>query len=180
VFRAPRVNDVRLLLMMDVGGTMQPHAHLVERLFSAAYASRHLKDFRFYFFHNCVYAKLYQDEWLQEPLPTLQVMREIDSRYKLVIVGDASMAPSELISPWGALYRDEMTPTPGREWLQKLADHFPRTAWINPEPPGNWRWGTASMIRQMFPMFHLSIDGLDAAVHALVGHRGQAARAGLT
>lgn len=175
IFRAPRVNNVRLLLMMDVGGTMEPYAHLVERLFSAAYASRHLKDFRFYFFHNCIYAKLYEDEWLQEPTPTVQVMRELDSRYKLVIVGDASMAPTELASPWGQLYRDEMGPVSGHEWLQKLAEHYTRTVWINPEPTGNWRWGTAAAIGRIFPMFHLSIDGLEDAVHALVGHRGQVA-----
>ncbi len=177
VFRAPRVNDVRLLLLMDVGGTMEPYAHLVERLFSAAYASRHLKDFRHYFFHNCVYARLYQDEWLREPVPTLQVLREIDQRYKLVIVGDASMAPTELVSPWGALYRDELNPTSGQEWLEKLAGHFSRCAWINPEPSGNWRWGTAAAIGRIFPMYHLSIDGLDAAVQALVGARGAARRA---
>ena len=180
VFRAPRVNDVRLILLMDVGGTMEPYAHLVERLFSAAYASRHLKDFRYYFFHNCVYARLYQDEWLREPVPTLQVMREVDQRYKLVIVGDASMAPTELVSPWGALYHDEMNPTSGQEWLQKLADHFSRSAWINPEPRANWRWGTAAAISRMFPMFHLSIDGLDGAVQALVGARGAARTAAIT
>ncbi|MBW2262094.1 MAG: VWA domain-containing protein [Deltaproteobacteria bacterium] len=182
VFRAPRINDVRLLLLMDVGGTMEPHAHLVERLFSAAFASRHLKDFRYYFFHNCVYAKLYQDEWLREPVSTLQVLREVDQRYKLVIVGDASMAPTELVSPWGALYRDEMNPTSGQEWLEKLAGHFSRSVWINPEPPGNWRWGTTAAIGRMFPMHHLSIDGLDGAVQTLVGARGaaRAAAANLT
>jgi uncharacterized protein with von Willebrand factor type A (vWA) domain len=174
IFRAPRINNVRLLLMMDVGGTMEPYAHLVERLFSAAYASRHLKDFRFYFFHNCVYAKLYEDEYLQEPIPTVQVMRELDSRYKLVIVGDASMAPTELASPWGQLYRDEVGPVSGNEWLDRLSEQYARAVWINPEPPGNWRWGTAAAIGRIFPMFHLSIDGLDDAVQSLVGPRGVA------
>jgi uncharacterized protein with von Willebrand factor type A (vWA) domain len=171
IFRAPRVNLTRLLLLMDVGGTMEPHSHLVEMLFSAAYASRHLKDFRYYFFHNCVYARLYEDDRLEEPVPTLHVLRLLDPRTKLVIVGDASMAPSELLSPWGALYHDEMDPAPGREWLERLAARFPRAAWINPEPPVNWQWGTAAMIGRIFPMHHMSIEGVDAAVRALVGAR---------
>jgi len=182
VFRAPRVNDVRLLLVMDVGGTMEPYTHLVERLFSAAHASRHLRDFRYYFFHNCVYAKLYRDEYLHEPVPTTQVLREIDDRYKLVLVGDASMAPSELLSPHGALYHDEMDPLPGRDWLRRLADRFPRAAWLNPQPPASWTWGTTPVIAGMFPMYHLSVDGLEGAVRALVGARGERVRrtAGLT
>ena len=151
---------------------MDPHTHLVERLFSAAHASRHLKDFRFYFFHNCIYARLYADEWLREPVPTHDVMRELDGRYKLVLVGDASMAPSELVAPWGALYREELGPRTGHEWLLSLAEHFPRAVWINPEPEPNWRWGTAAAIRRIFPMFPLTIDGLEEAVHSLVTTRG--------
>jgi hypothetical protein len=174
VFRAPRINNVRLLLCMDVGGTMDPYTHLVERLFSAAHASRHLRDFRFFFFHNCIYAKLYADEWLREAVPTVQVMRELDDRYKLVVVGDAAMAPSELVSPWGALYREELDPRPGRDWLLMLANHFPRAVWLNPEPPPNWRWGTAAAIRRIFPMYPLTLDGLEDAVRALVATRPHA------
>jgi hypothetical protein len=169
IFRAPRINDVKLLLLMDVGGSMEPYSHLVERLFSAAHASRHLKDFRFFFFHNCVYGKLYADGWLQEPLPTSDVLRRLDDRYKLLLVGDASMAPSELMQPWGALYGYEADPDAGRDWLLRLARRYPRAAWLNPETPEAWRYGTASAIRRIFPMFPLTLDGLDAAVRALVG-----------
>jgi hypothetical protein len=158
---------------MDVGGTMEPHAHLVERLFSAAFASRHLKDFRYHFFHNCIYAKLYTDEWLREPIPTVHVLRKLDDRYKLVIVGDASMAPSELVAPWGALYRDELDTKPGIEWLEMLARHFPRSVWINPSPRPNWRWGTGAAISRIFPMYPLTIDGLEAAIKSLVTTRQQ-------
>ncbi len=171
VFRSPRVNDVRLLLLMDVGGTMEPHAHLVERLFSAAHASRHLKDFRYHFFHNCVYGKLYTDDDLREWVPLHDAVADLDPRWKLVIVGDAAMAPSELVSPWGALYHDEMEAVPGRDRLLALARRFPRAAWLNPDPPGNWEWGTAAAIRSIFPMYQLTIDGVEAAVRALVGGR---------
>ncbi|MBI5499895.1 MAG: VWA domain-containing protein [Deltaproteobacteria bacterium] len=171
IFRAPRINDVKLLLMMDVGGSMEPYAQLVEHLFSAAHASRHLKDFRFYFFHNCVYGKIYQDNWLQEGVRTGDVMRLLDDRYKLLLVGDASMAPSELMDPWGALYRYENDPEAGRDWLLRLARRWPRAAWLNPEPPQAWRYGTASVIGRIFPMYPLTLDGLDAAIRALVGVR---------
>jgi uncharacterized protein with von Willebrand factor type A (vWA) domain len=173
ILRAPRINDVKLLLLMDVGGSMEPYAQLAERLFSAAHASRHLKDFRFWFFHNCVYGKLYQDVWLQEGVKTGDVMKKLDDRYKLLLVGDASMAPSELVDPWGALYRYESDPEPGRDWLLRLARRFPRSAWLNPEPPEAWRYGTAAAIKRIFPMYPLTLDGLDAAVRALVGARKQ-------
>lgn len=171
VFRAPRVNNVRLLLLMDVGGSMEPYAHLVERLFSAAHASRHLKDFRYFFFHNCPYGKLYRDGWLQQPVRTTDVLRSYDDRYKLLLVGDAAMAPSELLEPWGALYGYEADPEPGRDWLLRLARRWPRCAWLNPEPPEAWRYGTAAAIRRILPMYPLTLDGLDAAVRALVGAR---------
>jgi hypothetical protein len=171
VFRAARINNVRLLLLMDVGGTMVPYAHLVERLFSAAHASRHLRDFRHYCFHNCVYGRLYLDGGLTRPAPTRDMMRELDGRYRLLIVGDASMAPSELMSSWGALYNDDMDETPGREWLVRLARRFPRAAWLNPEPPSAWEYGTAAEIRRIFQMFPLTLNGLDDAISTLVGGR---------
>jgi uncharacterized protein with von Willebrand factor type A (vWA) domain len=174
LFRAPRVNNVRLLLLMDVGGSMEPYAQLVEQLFSAAHASRHLKEFRYLFFHNCVYGKLYLDGWLREPVPTGDVLRQLDDRYKLLLVGDASMAPSELLEPWGAIYYSEADPDSGRQWLLRLARRFPRAAWLNPESPASWRYGTEAVIRRIFPMHQLTIDGLDAAIKALVGVRKQA------
>ncbi len=171
MFRSPRINNVRLLLLMDVGGTMEPYTHLVESLFSAAHASRHLRDFRPYFFHNCIYARLYEDEWLREPVPTREVIRKLDSHYRLVIVGDAAMAPTELVSPYGALYQDEMDVRSGHDWLCVLASHFERSVWLNPDPEGNWRWGTAAAIGRIFPMFPLTIDGLERAIRALVAAR---------
>jgi uncharacterized protein with von Willebrand factor type A (vWA) domain len=174
VFRAPRKNDVRLLLLMDVGGTMDPYFEPVSRLLTALHEERGLRDFRAYYFHNCVYDHVYTRARLarEDATPTGDLFRQLDARWKVVIVGDAAMHPNELLRPWGGIDPRTTTPTPGIAWLQRILDHFDRCVWVNPDPSDAWAgYQTVQTVRRLFPMFHLSVDGLTEAVQSLVGSR---------
>ncbi|HVP30929.1 MAG TPA: VWA domain-containing protein [Myxococcota bacterium] len=174
VFRAPRKNDVRLLLLMDVGGTMDPYYEPVSRLLTALHEERGLRDFQAYYFHNCVYDHVYRSARLArtDALPTADVLRKLDGRWKVAFVGDAAMHPNELLSPHGGIDPRITTATAGITWLQRIAHHFERCVWINPDPPDAWEgYQTSRVVKRLFPMFHLSVDGLGEAVQALVGSR---------
>ena len=169
VFGPPRRNKIRLLLLIDVGGSMDPHTVLCERLFSAAHAANHFKKFESRFFHNCVYEKLYTDisRWTGEQ--TKDVLNRIDEKWSVVLVGDAWMSPYELTYSGGAIdyYHDNVDT--GLTWLQRLRLRCPKSVWLNPEPKRIWNAPTIRMIRQVFPMFPLTIDGLTDAVDVLRG-----------
>ena len=173
VFRPPRRNDVRLLLLMDVGGTMDPYYEPVSQLLTALHEERGLRDFQPYYFHNCVYDHLFTQARMlrNDAVPTGDVLRRLDGRWKVVIVGDAAMHPAELLQPNGNIDPRRTAPTPGIEWLHRIATHFDRSVWVNPEKPAYWDAQTAQLIRRIFPMYHLSVDGLSDAVRALVGAR---------
>ena len=174
VFRAPRRNDVRLLLLMDVGGTMDPYFEPVSRLLTALHEERGLREFRPYYFHNCVYDHVYARARLTraDAIPTGDLLRRLDERWKLAIVGDAAMHPSELLDAHGGINPHATSPTPGIAWLHRLVSHFDRAVWINPDEQGIWdQTYTTRLVRRLFPMFHLSVDGLGDAVQALVGAR---------
>jgi uncharacterized protein with von Willebrand factor type A (vWA) domain len=174
VFRAPRKNDVRLLLLMDVGGTMDPWVDSMSQLLTALHEERGLRAFEPYYFHNCVYDHLYTKARMlsADALPTADLLRRLDDRWKLVVVGDAAMHPSELLEAYGNIDPRRHAQTPGIEWLKRLADHFDRAVWVNPEPPREWDYvQTTRVIKKLFPMFHLSVDGITDAVKALVGAR---------
>lgn len=174
VFRPPRRNDVRLLLLMDVGGTMDPYFEPVSQLLTALHEERGLREFQPYYFHNCVYDHVYSRARLTraDAVPTGDVLRRLDERWKLAIVGDAAMHPSELLEPHGGINPHNTSPTPGVAWLHRLASHFARAVWINPDERELWdQTYTARLIRRVFPMFHLSVDGLGDAVQTLVGAR---------
>ncbi len=174
VFRAPRKNDVRLLLLMDVGGTMDPYYEPVSQLLTALHEERGLREFQPYYFHNCVYDYVYASARMlrSDAIPTGDVLRRLDSRWKLAIVGDGAMHPAELLEPYGGIDPRVTTPTPGVAWLQKLAAHFDRSVWLNPELPEEWEhWATTRVVQRLFPMYTLSVDGLTEAVQALVGAR---------
>lgn len=173
VYRPRRRNNVRLLLLMDVGGSMTPHARLVSRLFSAANASSHFRDLRHFYFHNCVYERVYEEASFASPMKVSEMLRTFSSEYKLVIVGDACMHPAELLQPGGAIHFWEMNHRPGLDWLTTLADHFPRRIWLNPDSPRLWRHVTVRTIRRLFPMFPLTVQGLEEGVAALVKGRSQ-------
>ena len=164
VFRAPRKNEVKLLLLADVGGSMNPHTELTSRLFSAAHKAHHFKAFKAYYFHNCPYETLYSDMARRKGESTLQVLANLDRTWRCFIVGDAAMAPPELTQPGGCInyfhYNDEA----GITWLQRIREALPRTAWLNPDNPRWWGSYTTQLIGQLFPMYPLTLDGLNDAV----------------
>ena len=181
VFRPERRNNVRLLLLMDVGGTMDPFFDPVSRLLTALHEERGLREFRAFYFHNCIYENVYEDAWLfqDSSVPTGDLIRRFDERWKVVIVGDAAMHPNELMGHRGNINPRLESDTRGVDWLYRIQDHFERVVWINPEPPARWRrTQTANLIKSIFPMFELSVDGIEAAVSALIASRPLAAASG--
>ncbi len=168
MWRRSRKNAAKVLLLMDVGGSMEPFALLCSRLFSAAHSSTHFKDFRYYYFHNCIYDTLYQDIERQESVSTDHLLRMLESDYKLLLVGDAMMGPWELLERYGAINYYERNDTPGIAWFKRISEHFTRCVWLNPEESHLWIHPTVRMIGELFPMFPLTLDGLGQAVRRLV------------
>jgi uncharacterized protein len=168
VLRPPKKSNVRVLLMMDVGGSMDPHAHLVSRLFSAAKRASNIRELKTFYFHNCVYGRLYKTETFSEPVKVRDVLDTVSHEWKLVVVGDAAMHPAELLGAGDWEYYASGTSgdvtKPGIKWMTDLSDFFRRSAWLNPDPPSYWRGGTAEMLGKVFTMFPLTLDGLGEAV----------------
>jgi uncharacterized protein len=158
---------IKLMLLMDAGGTMTPHAELVSRLFSAA--KDIVKDLRFYYFHNCVYQELYTDIGQMKAVDTRKLLDQINRNYKVILVGDAYMAPSELMSPNGAIdywYRNDR---PGIEWLTDIRKRFRKVIWLNPEPRQWWSSVPSTrMIQRVFPMYELTLEGMRSGARALI------------
>jgi uncharacterized protein with von Willebrand factor type A (vWA) domain len=173
VTRPPRRPNTRVVLLMDVGGSMDPHAHLVSRLFSAASKATHFKELRCYYFHNCVYGRVYKTEGFREPISVHQLLGECGPHHKLIVVGDALMAPYELLAEGPPLALGEESRR-GIDWLMELERHFDRACWLNPEPPETWFHNTIEQVAQVFDMFPLTLDGLGEAVAHLVRGRGAA------
>lgn len=174
VWDRPRKNTVKLLLLFDSDGSMMPYSTLCSHLFQAVSKSNHFKDLKVYYFHNCIYDYLYttpyckRGEWVE----TEWVLRNLGSDYKIIFIGDASMAPSELMSVGGnntvGLYNE----LPGIEWLMRFKRKYPKQIWLNPIPAREWEIvngrRTIGMIRETFPMYELSIDGLEAGIKKLL------------
>ena len=178
VYRSERRNNVRLLLLMDVGGTMEPYYEPVSRLLTALHEERQLRDFKSYYFHNCVYDRLgtTADLYIKDAIPTGDILRRFDERWKVLIVGDAAMHPGELMNPRGNINPRFESETRGIDWLMRIREHFNRVVWLNPDPQSDWdRTRTAKAIREIFPMYSLSLDGIKGAVTSLVGARPSAA-----
>lgn len=171
VFAPPRANRIKLLLLMDVGGSMDPHVVVCERLFSAAHAANHFKKFEYFFFHNCIYERLYTDMTRFTGSSTERVLGQVDETWSVVLVGDAWMSPYELSHPGGAIYYGHHNRRPGMEWLRDVRSRCPKSVWLNPEPHRVWEAPSVRMIRQVFPMFPLTIDGITEAVDTLRGSR---------
>ncbi|MGB1701179.1 MAG: VWA containing CoxE family protein, partial [Nannocystaceae bacterium] len=166
VMQPPRKNDIRLMLMLDVGGSMDPHTQLVSRLFSAAHRGGGFRELRSYYFHNCVYGKVYEDAQFERPVHVEELFRELDAQWYLVMVGDAWMHPGELTMTSGSFWAQTRGPS-GLGWLAKLADRFPHSGWLNPEPERFWDAPSIHAIRALFRMFPLSLEGLDDLVRDL-------------
>ena len=166
--QAERRNAVKLLLLLDVGGSMDPHVQICEQLFTAARAE--FKHLEYFYFHNFPYERLWKDNHrrFNELTDTWTVLRTFNSDYRVVFVGDASMSPYEIEQPGGSVehWNDEA----GQVWMQRIASHFPRLAWLNPEPEDRWQWTPSIAITRRLVgdrMFSLTIDGIDRAMHEL-------------
>lgn len=168
VFRPPRRNRVKVALLMDVGGSMDPHSELMSRLFTAASRSGRFAKFRSYYFHNCVYNTIYEDAQFRRGVPVADFLAHSDRDEKLVLVGDALMHPAELLDPGGSMYLYSQNRASGVEWLRRLAAHFRSAAWLNPEPERFWPGTTIEVIASVFGMWPLTLDGLAATVRYLV------------
>ena len=163
-----RHNVVKVLLLLDIGGSMDDHVRTCEELFSAARSEfKHLEHF---YFHNCPYEALWRDNRrrFNQHMGTVEVMRTYASDYKLIFVGDATMSPYEVVHAGGSV--EHWNPEPGKVWLERLTRAYPKFAWINPRPRS--RWGhTASIeiISELLEgrMYPLTLAGLDDAIDAL-------------
>lgn len=176
--RPPRRPNTRVILMMDVGGSMDPYVDLVSKLFSAARRATHFKELRTYYFHNCVYGRVYATERFDNPVLIQDLLHECGPHYKLVMVGDALMAPYELLNPEGGFLVPGVTERmAGIQWLTLLSRHFERSVWLNPETPSYWHGNTIEYVRQAFEMFPLTLEGLGEAVQHLVRGRVRKAAA---
>jgi uncharacterized protein with von Willebrand factor type A (vWA) domain len=168
VLRPPRKPNVRVLLLMDVGGSMDPHAHLVSQLFSAAKRASNFKELKTFYFHNCIYGRLWHTErFSDEPVKVRDLLRELGPEWKCVVVGDAAMHPAELLGGGDWYFsRDEIggEAMHGVQWMMLIADHFRKSAWLNPDPPNYWKGGTAEMLGKVFSMYALTLDGLGEAI----------------
>ncbi|HUH65664.1 MAG TPA: hypothetical protein VLZ07_04460 [Syntrophales bacterium] len=168
IFDRRLADRLKIILMIDNGGwSMDPYVEVVQTLFH--YARSQFKDLKIYYFHNTIYSRVWQDaERRYKPEPLDDFIRK-DPETRLIIVGDASMAPYELMHTNGSIYIDEVEVGTGMERLQFLAKTFRHSVWLNPQPESEWRHTfTVGMIWRVFPMFELTLDGLEKAVQHLV------------
>jgi len=163
-----RRNNVKVLLLFDVGGSMDEHVETCEQLFSAA---RHeFKHLEFYYFHNCVYERLWKDNSrrMHDRTSTYQMLNTYNRDYKVIFIGDASMSPYELYYAGGSI--EHMNEEPGSLWLERIFEHFEDVVWLNPLPTDYWEYTpTVKGIQELvnYRMFPLSLGGLTAAMKAL-------------
>ncbi|MFH2099077.1 MAG: hypothetical protein ABIJ95_06150, partial [Pseudomonadota bacterium] len=168
IFERSLKDRLKVILAIDNGGwSMDPYIPVVQTLFD--YARAQFKDFKSYFFHNTVYEVLWEDPARRAKPRKVLEMARLDPETRLILLGDASMAPYELMASDGSLYLDDRSGRPSIERLQFLADTFPHSVWLNPVPARMWSYTrTIQAIRQIFPMFELTIDGLEEAVDHLM------------
>jgi len=173
IWERPRENAIKVLLIMDSGGSMFPYTRLCNQLFAAANRSKHFKDLQVYYFHNCIYDLLYLDPRCRasNSVETKHILRNLDSDYRVLLVGDASMAPTELTAKGGIIDWGQFNEEPGIVWMKRLKQHFEASIWLNPIPARYWELSegavTIKMIQDVFPMFELTVEGLDMAVKKL-------------
>jgi uncharacterized protein with von Willebrand factor type A (vWA) domain len=163
-----RRNRVKVLLFLDVGGSMDPHVRVCEELFSATKTEfRHLE---YFYFHNCVYDHVWRDNVRRnhERMSTWDILHKYGPDWKVIFVGDAAMSPYELVEAGGSV--EYMNDEPGVVWLKRIADHFRRVIWWNPEPPRAWEYtrSTQIVLQAVGPrMFPLTLDGIARGIDAL-------------
>jgi hypothetical protein len=167
--RPERRNAVKVLLFLDVGGSMDWHIGLAEELFSAARAE--FKHFEHFYFHNCLYERVWKQNrrrW-EETTPTLDIIRTYPADYRVVFVGDATMSPYEIVMPGGSV--EHWNGEAGQVWVERLLAHFHKAVWLNPVPRSRWdHTQSIGLLRGLFGgrMFPLTIGGIDQAMRELV------------
>lgn len=166
--RAERHNAVKLLLFLDVGGSMDPWVKLCEELFSAATAE--FKNLEFFYFHNCLYEGVWKDNRrrFQERTPTWDILHKYGHDYKVIFVGDASMSPYEISHPGGSV--EHFNEEAGATWMQRVTNTYPATVWLNPIPEQQWGYSqSVRIMRELVNdrMFPLTLSGLDDAMREL-------------
>ncbi|MDX1342493.1 MAG: hypothetical protein R3227_09070 [Reinekea sp.] len=166
--RPERHNAVKVLLLLDVGGSMDYHVRASEELFSACKSEfKHLET---YYFHNFIYDHLWQDNRMQREsvIPLFDLLHKYGSDYKVIIVGDAAMSPYEILAAYGSI--DFINEQPGSYWFKKVTDHFSKVAWLNPTPQEQWKWvQSIGIIEELIEsrMFPLTVQGLQSAIKIL-------------
>jgi uncharacterized protein with von Willebrand factor type A (vWA) domain len=163
-----RHNAVKVLLFLDVGGSMDDHIRICEELFSAARTE--FKHLEYFYFHNCVYEGVWRDNRRRhaERIPTWDVIHTYPSDYKLVFVGDAAMSPYEIVYAGGSV--EHWNEEPGQVWMQRLLQAYPHTVWLNPNVQQYWSYTESTRILQRLMagrMFPLTLEGLDAGMREL-------------
>lgn len=168
VFDRSVVDRLKIILAIDNGGwSMEPHVDIVQTLFQ--YSKSQFKDVKTYYFHNTIYDLLWEDPARYKKPVAIQDFVRLDPDTRLIIVGDASMAPYELMSTDGSIYDFERSGKPSIEQLKFLSSYFSRTIWLNPIPAHHWQYThTINVLRTIFPMFELSLDGLEKGVSHLM------------
>jgi uncharacterized protein len=167
-FVPERHNAIKVLLFLDVGGSMDDHVRVCEELFSAARSE--FKHLEYFYFHNFIYENLWKDNRRRhvEKIPTLEVMRTYASDYKLIFVGDATMSPYEIVQPGGSV--EHWNEESGAMWMQRLKRAWPHHVWLNPQPQQSWEYTpSVQLTRELVEerMFPLTLGGLEQAIKAL-------------
>ncbi|QRX82120.1 VWA domain-containing protein [Glaciimonas sp. PAMC28666] len=166
--QAERKNNIKVLMLLDVGGSMDDHIARTEELFSAAKSE--FKNMDFFYFHNCVYDYVWKNNHRRhaERFPTWDILRKYKPDTKLIFVGDATMSPYEILQPGGSVeYSNDEA---GADWLQRFTNAFPKFIWLNPEPEGLWQYRqSVEIVKQLMSnrMFGLTIDGLERGMRLL-------------
>ncbi len=174
VFDRPRRNTVKLLMLFDSGGSMWSHTKLCSALFQAVSRESKFKDLRIYYFHNCFYDNLYTEPSCHQntAIDAEWVLANLRQDYKVIVVGDAAMAPYELLSPGGCSDYFTYNNEPGIVWIDRFRDRFDSMIWLNPTSESYWERGygsdTVKIIKSHVPMFHMSVKGLEKGFKELL------------
>ena len=177
VFGRPRRNTVKLLMLFDSGGSMWEFTRLCAALFQAVSRESKFKDLQTYYFHNCFYDDLYRKPTClhADSVSTEWVLSQLGRDYKVIVVGDASMAPYELLSPGGCSDYYTYNKEPGIDWIDRFTARYDRMIWLNPLPRDNWDRGygseTIRIIKDRVPMYRLTLEGLQEGLRALIAAR---------
>ncbi|MGD0562580.1 MAG: VWA domain-containing protein [Roseiarcus sp.] len=166
--RPERRNAVKVLLFLDVGGSMDWHVEAAENLFAAARLQ--FKRLEHFYFHNCLYESVWKNNRrrFEERTPTQDILNAYGRDHRVIFVGDAAMSPHEIVTPGGSV--EHLNPETGEVWLKRVAAAWPRSVWINPTPPEQWTYSQSTrIISTLFQqrMFALTPDGIEAAMRAL-------------